>query len=162
MPIHYQNDRAGMTVYPELKDEATNQPIEGTSEVIDTRFANMAKQDLNFEGQDQTSYEDVSLTEEELIEADADYVPSDISPVDLAEITSEIYESSKSPSQELASEILRAPMSDSAADTTVTYLAHKFYQGEVTTDEAYQEALNSGIPPEALAQSYRKLQSYLQ
>ena len=161
--IHFQHDRQGMTYIPDAIDEATNERIEGTGMVAPSHMANMMKDEqLNFEGQDPTSYEDVNLTEEELIEADADYVPSDISPVDLAEITSEIYESSKSPSQELASEILRAPMSDSAADTTVTYLAHKFYQGEVTTDEAYQEALNSGIPPEALAQSYRKLQSYLQ
>ena len=151
-----------MTVYPELRDEATDQPIEGTSEVVDTRFANMAKQDLNFEGQDPTSYEDVNLTEEELIEADADYTPSDISPVDLADISTEIHEASVSADPTLADSILSAPMGNSASDTTVTYLAHKVYQGDITASEAFEEAVNSGLAPEALAQSFRKLQSYLQ
>ena len=160
--IHFTNDRPGMTVYPELKDEATDLPIQGSAEVVDTRIAGLAKEDLNYNGQSPESYEDVNLTEEQLIDADPDYVPSDISPVDLAEVTSEIYESSASPSPDMADQILRSPMSDTAADTTITFLAHKFYQGEVTADEAYQEALNSGIPPEALAQSFRKLQGYLQ
>ena len=61
MTLHYQNDRPGMTVYPELRDEATNQPIEGSAEVVDTRFANIAKEDLNFDGQSPETYEDVTF-----------------------------------------------------------------------------------------------------
>ena len=49
-----------MTVYPELRDEATNQPVEGSAEVVDTRFANIVKEDLNFEGQSPETYEDVT------------------------------------------------------------------------------------------------------
>ena len=154
--IHFSNDRPAYTYLPEVKDEMTGESVEGTGMLTESHLTNIAKDDqLN------NVDDDVNLTEDELIEADPDYVPSDLSPVDLAEITSEIYESSASPSPDMADQILRSPMSDSAADTTITFLAHKFYQGEVTADEAYQEAINSGLPPEALAQSFRKLQSYL-
>ena len=151
-----------MTVYPELRDEATNQPIEGSAEVVDTRFANIAKEDLNFDGQSPETYEDVTpLTEEELIEADADYIPSDISPVELAEISDEIHSSPVVISEDVANQILSAPMGDSAADTTVTFLAHKVYQGDITAEEAFEEAVNSGLPPEALAESFNRLKSLI-
>jgi len=151
-----------MTVFPELRDEATNQPIEGSAEVVDTRIANIAKEDLNFDGQSPKTYEDVTpLTEEELIDADVDYIPSDISPVELAEISDEIHSSTVVVSEDVANQILSAPMGDSAADTTITFLAHKVYQGDITADEAFSQAVNSGLPPEALAESFNRLKSFI-
>ena len=101
------------------------------------------------------------MTEEELIEADADYIPSDISPVELAEISDEIHSSSVVISEDVANQVLSAPMGDSAADTTVTFLAHKVYQGDITAAEAFEEAINSGLPPEALAESFNRLKSFI-
>ena len=162
MNFHIENDRPGMTVYPELKDEATNQPIQGSSMVVDSRVANLAKDELNFDGQSPETFEDVTpLTEEELIDADADYTPSDISPVELAEISDEIHSSPVVISEDVANQIVSAPMGDSAADTTVTYLAHKVYQGDITAEEAFSEAISSGLPPEALAESFNRLKSFI-
>jgi len=117
---------------------------------------------LNFDGQSPETYEDVTpLTEEELIEADADYIPSDISPIELAEISDEIHSSPVVVSPDVANQILSAPMGDSAADTTVTFLAHKVFQGDITAAEAFEEAVNSGLPPEALAESFNRLKSFI-
>ena len=40
MTIHFEGYRHGMTVNPPLRDEATGEIIEGSEQVVDTRFAN--------------------------------------------------------------------------------------------------------------------------
>ena len=40
MTIHFEVHRHGMTVNPPLRDEATGEIIEGSEQVVDTRFAN--------------------------------------------------------------------------------------------------------------------------
>ena len=161
MTIHYQPDRQGMTVYPDQIDEATGQPIEGSSEVVDTRVANLAKEDLNYDGQSPDAYEEIDhLSEEELIDANPDYIPETISEVELASISDEIHQSSISPDAQLADSIASVDLGDSAADVTVQFLSHKVYNGDITAEEAFNEAINSGIPPEALASSFKRLQSY--
>ena len=151
-----------MTYIPDAVDEATGERVEGTGMLAESHLANLVKQDqLNFEGQDPTSYEDVSpLTEEELIEADADYVPQDISPVELASISDEIHNASVVVDEAHAASIASLDMGNKAADIAVQYFAHKVYDGQLTASEAFEEAVNSGLPPEALAASFRKLQSY--
>lgn len=153
-----------MTYLPELVDEATGERVEGTGLLTDTRLTTLQKEEqLNFEGQDPTSYEDVEpLTEEELIEADADYVPQDISPVELASISDEIHSASINPDEALAASIASVDMGNSAADITIQFLTHKVYDGQLTPTEAFEEAVNSGLPAEALAASFRKLQSHFQ
>ena len=162
MSIHFQNDRPGMTYIPDAVDEATGERVEGTGMLAESHLANLVKQDqLNFEGQDPTSYEDVSpLTEQEQIDADPDYTPEDITPVQLADISDEIHNTSVSPDENLAASIASLDMGDKAADIAVQYFAHKVYDGQLTPSEAFEEAVNSGLPPEALAASFNKLKSY--
>ena len=162
MTIRFENDRAGQTVYPELKDDATGLPIEGSAEVVDTRVANLAKEDLNYNGQSPETYEDVSdLTEQEATDADPDYVPEGVSVVELSDLSDEIHSASVSPDETLASSILNVDMGDKAADVAVQYFSHKVYDGQMTPEEAFQAAVGSGLPPEALAVSFRKLQNLL-
>ena len=162
MTIHFSNDRPGYTYLPDAVDEATGERVEGTGMLAESHIANLVKDDqLNFEGQDPTSYEEVSpLTEQEQIDADPDYQPEDISPVELASISDEIHSASVSPDEALASSIASLDMGNKAADIAVQYFAHKVYDGQMTPTEAFEEAVNSGLPPEALAASFRKLQSH--
>ena len=164
MSIHFSNDRPGFTYIPDAVDEATGERVEGTGMLAESHIANLVKQDqLNYDGQSPETYEEIEpLTEEELIEADADYVPEDISPVELASISDEVHSASVVVDEAFASSIASVDMGNSAADITIQFLTHKVYDGQLTPTEAFEEAVNSGLPPEALAASFRKLQSHFQ
>ena len=163
-----------MTVYPELKDEATGLPIEGSAEVVDTRVANLAKEELNFDGQSPETYEDVTPLDQE--EVDGNYSTNekgdllydgfisneDLHESELVEVSDEIHNSTVVPDEGLATAILQAPMSDSPADTTVAYLAHQVYSGNISAEEAFTEALNSGVNHAELIRSFNYLKQQLE
>ena len=55
--IHYEPDRKGFTVLPDLIDEATGVRIEDTGMIADTRHAAFAKQDQPDLADPETEYE---------------------------------------------------------------------------------------------------------
>ena len=140
--IHYTPHRQGYVVNPPEIDQATNQII-GEPEVYEN---------IPFAQEEE---------EEEFTEVDEDALaPEDrepISELELAEISTEIMESPTEVSPELAAEIAAFDLGDSPADITISFLAHKYYEGEITAEEAFTEAINSGIHPDKLASSYKRL-----
>lgn len=163
MNITSQPNRQGYTFIPDYNEVTGEIDIEGGS-IAPTNMKNwVASEDLNFDGQDPTSYEEVEpLTEEELIDADLDYQAEEVSPTELSDITDEVLGLNTDFDEAQASAVLEAPMGNTPGDVTIQYLAHQYYTGNMSAEEAYNEALNSGLPPEVLAKSYRKLQSYFQ
>ena len=49
MTIHFEGHRYGMTVNPPLRDEATGEIIEGSEQVVDSRFANWNHEDNEYD-----------------------------------------------------------------------------------------------------------------
>ena len=80
--------------------------------------------------------------------------------VQMAEVSDEIHTTSVIPNDEIADQIASYKLGDSPADITVSYLSHKVYQGELTSEEAFQQAMNSGINPALLVDSYRRLRTH--
>ena len=153
MPIHFQNDRQGMTVYPDARDEATNEIIEGSAQVLDTLFANIAKEDEEVP----TEVDDPSFdNQDHLSEEDRDPLYE----VRLSDTEEDIRTSEYSVSEDFANEIAGADIGDSPSDITVKFLATKVFQGHMTPDEAFADAVGSGLSPDALMQSYWTLKEY--
>lgn len=153
MNINIQPNRPGMTYIPDY-DEVTGE--------IDLENGSIAPTNMkNWAAEDEPNTEDFEpLTEEELIDADPDYQGEEVSPTELSDITDEVLGFSTEYDETQASAVLEAPMGDTPGDVTIQYLAHQFYTGNMSAQEAYDEALNSGVSPDELARSYRKLQSY--
>ena len=57
----------------------------------------------------------------------------------------------------MAEQILNIPVSEDAAEATVQHLAYQYYAGQITSDQAYSEAANSGIDQQELYQAFTKL-----
>ena len=153
--INYEPHRSGMTVLPDAVEEATGERIEGSSQVVDTRVANWAGQsDETYEETQDSIYE-----QEEAIAEDPDHPDSIQDAVVLADISDEIHQSTVSYNEELATAIATAPMSGSPADVTVQYLSNQVYLNNLSPEEAFNEAMSSGINPEQLAYSYQKLKA---
>ena len=147
-----------MTVLPDQIDEATGERIEGSAQVVDSRHVAFAKEDLNFEGQDPTSYEDVD------VEDDA-FNPDDVEPsfeVRLADTFEEINSTSFDVNPERANEIAQVDMGDTAEAITVQYLASKVYNGDITPEEAFQNAVESGYDMDTLMANYYALKSHFE
>ena len=156
--IHFQTDRQGLTVLPDSIDEATGERIAGTSQVVDTRVA-------NWEGQSDETYEQVEQSiyeQEEAIAEDPDHPDSELDAVVLADVSDEIHQSTVTPDETVASAVISADMSDSPADVTVQFLAHQVYSGNISAEEAFNEALNSGVNHAALVASFQKLKGLTQ
>lgn len=150
--IHYQPHRQGMTVLPDDIDEATGERIDGSSQVVDTRIANWNHEPTE---------NDPELIDE-VIQDDIDHPEHIISEVELAEISTEINDSTVSYDETMADSIASLDFGNTPADITVQFLAHKVYQGELSPQEAFTEAIESGINPEALASSYQRLKSHFE
>lgn len=150
--MNFEPHRQGMTVLPPDIDDATGEIIEGTSKVVDTRIANWEHDEI----------EDDSELINEAIQGDTDHPEHIDSESELAEISVEVNESTVAYDETMADTIASVDMGDSPADVTVQFLAHKVYAGELSPQDAFSEAINSGINPEYLAASYRKLKSYFE
>ena len=77
-----------------------------------------------------------------------------------AEATDFIYNEAAEPSEEIAEAILEIDLGDSDAASIVQYLAYKYFAGEVSVDDAYNEALNSGIDPDELTAAFNQLRTH--
>jgi uncharacterized protein YcbX len=163
--IHFSNDRPAYTVLPDMIDEATGNRIEDTGMLCDTRHAAFAKQDQPDLADPETEYEEHTtyLTEEEALEAGIEFDSEvELDPVVAADISTEIHESTVQYDPEMAAAVVQVPMSDSPADVTVQYLTNQVYEGNLTPQEAFDEALSSGVSHAALADAYQRLKAHFQ
>ena len=76
------------------------------------------------------------------------------------EATDLIYNEAAEPNQETAEAILEVDLGDTDAASVVQYLSYKYFAGEVSLDDAYNEALNSGIDPDQLAAAFNQLRQH--
>jgi hypothetical protein len=144
-------------------DEVTGERVEDTGMLVHTEHTLFAKQDQPDLAEPETEFDEETtyITEEEAAELGLlDELAEQISPVELASISDEIHNHTVITNPELATSIASVDLGDSAADITVQFLAHKVFNGDITSTEAFEEAVNSGLPPEALASSFKRLQSY--
>ena len=147
--IHFEPNRQGMTVLPDDIDDATGERIEGTSKVIDTRVANWAHNEQDSEDPDDLAYEDPDAVEEPLPPLE----------VRLSDTFDEVYNTDYEVSDEMANSIASQDIGDTPEATTVKFLAMKVFQGEMTPEESFQAAVESGLNPDKLLFSYYQLKS---
>ena len=76
------------------------------------------------------------------------------------EATDLIFNEAAEPSEEIAEAILQVDLGDSDAASIVQYLAYKYFAGEASLDEAYNEALSSGVEPDELAAAFNQLRTH--
>ena len=76
------------------------------------------------------------------------------------EATDLIYNEAAEPNQETADAILEVDLGDSDAASVVQYLSFKYFAGEMSADDAYNEALDSGIDPDELTACFNQLRSH--
>ena len=76
------------------------------------------------------------------------------------EATDYIYNNAAEPNQETADAILQLDLGDTDAASVVQYLSYKYFAGEVSLDDAYNEALNSGIDPDQLTTVFNQLRKH--
>ena len=76
------------------------------------------------------------------------------------EATDFIYNETAEPNEEVAEAILEIDLGDSDAASIVQYLAYKYFAGEVSVDDAYQEALDSGVDADELTAAFNQLRTH--
>ena len=76
------------------------------------------------------------------------------------EATDYIYNNAAEPNQETAEAILQLDLGDTDAASVVQYLSYKYFAGEASLDDAYNEALNSGIDPDQLTTVFNQLRKH--
>jgi hypothetical protein len=76
------------------------------------------------------------------------------------EATDLIYNEAAEPNEEVAEAILQVDLGDTDAASIVQYLAYKYFAGEVSVDDAYQEALDSGVDTDELTAAFNKLRTH--
>ena len=132
-----------MTVLPDDIDEATGERIPNTAVVEDTQFGNWEEE------------EDFEEIEQDAL-APEDQVPE--FEVLLADTFEEIVSTDFDVSPTLAYEIASADIGNSRADAAVQLFTSQVYNGELTAEEAFQSAVETGIDPVDLLDSFYKLQ----
>ena len=78
-----------------------------------------------------------------------------------SEVDHMIHNNATEPDQATAMAVLEADIGDSEAAAAVQHLASQYYAGNITAQDAYQEALDSGIPQEALYAAFNQLYNQL-
>ena len=145
--INIQPSRSGFTCNPPQINEATGER-EGDFEVYPTiPFA------------DDVDADDTAYLYE-AIQEDPDHPDYEFDESQLGELSIEINESSVTPDEALANQIASSSFGDTPSDVTVQFLTHKVYTGDITPQEAFTEAIDSGIPLEQLAYSFNKLKTH--
>ena len=150
MTIHFQPDRVGLTVNPPMRDEATNEVIEGTEQVVDTRIANWNHEPA----------EDDPDLAEELKSDDPDH-PEYVSEEErMADTQQDILTAEeRTYNSSLAETVSSLDLGDSPAAITVQHLTTQYYLGNISRDEAFTAAIESGIEPDKLMFAYWQLKS---
>ena len=91
-------------------------------------------------------------------EPEADTTPEqDFSDDQLAEIEGWLIDNATDPNPEAAQAILEANIGDSDEASAVQYIAYQYYQGELTLEDAYNEALDTGLPEAKLYAAFQNL-----
>lgn len=96
---------------------------------------------------DQNSYEETDGADE----------PQGFSDEQLEAVEDYISANATEPSQEAAQAILNANLGDSDEAAVIQYLAYAYYNGEKSLEDAYNEALESGLPHDKLYAVFTKL-----
>lgn len=81
----------------------------------------------------------------------------DFSDDDLAEIEGWLIDNATDPNPDAAQAILQANIGDSDEAATVQYVAYQYYNGQMTLEEAYNEALNTGLSEAKLYAAFQAL-----
>lgn len=106
----------------------------------------------NFETGELETVEDVIQDPEDL---DApEYIPDE---VELANVTEEIFETPVYVNDEVADQIASVNLGNTPADITTQFLAHSVYAGNLTVEDAFNEAIASGISHSQLLSSFNRL-----
>ena len=153
MTIHFEGHRYGMTVNPPLRDEATGEIIEGSEQVVDTRFANWNHEPNEYDPE----------LEKEAINEDEDHPDYVSEEVRMADTQQDILTAEEQSFDEsLAASISSVDLGTTPADITVQHLVTQYYLGNISRDEAFEVAISSGISPESLMQSYWNLKKHFE
>ena len=154
MTIHYEGHRLGLTVNPPIRDEATGEIIEGSEQVVDTRIANWHHE---------PNEADPSLRElaDEISQEDPDHPDYRSIEVRLADASDEINNATFAPNPDVAAALLSYDNGDAPTDLLVQHLAYRAYNGDLTPEEAFVKAIDSGHSPELLLKSYNHLKEGL-
>ena len=147
--IVYEQSRPGMTYFPPEVDDATGLPIEGTDQIVDTRFASLAKEDR---GNGEVSSDEMTVVEH----GEMDFEDQ----VTLAEVSEEINTTTVVADDDIAYEAAMLDMGDSDSAIAVQYLASQVYSGNMTAEDAFNEAISSGLPHNELLQHWNAMKTH--
>lgn len=141
--------RPGMTYYPPEVDDATGQVIEGTDQVVETQFANFAKQERQ--------NGEVSSQEETMVEhSETDFDDQ----VALADVSEEINNTTIVADDAISDEVVLLDMGDSDSANAVQYLVSEVFAGNITAEDAFNEALTCGLPHNELLQHWNTIKTH--
>jgi hypothetical protein len=105
-------------------------------------------------GLDDDNYSD----DEEYIEAnDGDFTEDQV-----VEIENYLAENASDPDPEVAQSILAADIGDSDAAKAIQYLAYQYYNGTLALEDAYAQALSTGLPESQLYAAFNALYNQTQ
>jgi hypothetical protein len=76
------------------------------------------------------------------------------------DLTDYIYNEAAEPNEAIADAILDVDLGDSDAASVVQYLSYKYFTGELSVDDAYNQALDSGIDPDELTTAFNQLRKH--
>ena len=147
--IVFEQSRPAMTYFPPEVDDATGQPIEGTDQVVDTRFAAFAKGER---GNGEVSSDEMTVVEH----GEMDFEDQ----VTLAEVSEEINTTTFVADDDIAHEVAYLDMGESDSAIAVQYLAHQVYAGNMSAEDAFNEAITSGLPHSELLQHWNAMKTH--
>jgi hypothetical protein len=76
---------------------------------------------------------------------------------ELADLEGWLIDNTTDPNPEVAQAILDANIGDSNEAVTIQHLAYQYYNGQITLEQAYNEALNTGLPQSKLYAAFNSL-----
>jgi hypothetical protein len=80
---------------------------------------------------------------------------------DASQVVDFIFDNADEPNQETAQAILNVETDGSDASTIIQHLSYQYYNGSLSLDEAYEQALSSGIDHNELAQAFNTIHQQL-
>ena len=147
MNINYEPHREGMTVLPAEVSEMTGHTLHGTEQVKQTKG-------MGFDHSEDDDWEYNNALEHQVQQEDPDspeYVSEEIRIADTFESVMANEEVCTQP--EMGEAVLAADIGDTPAATVVQHLAYRYTQGE-SPESLFQEAVSTGVNPDALMQAY--------
>ena len=147
-----------MTVLPNEKSELTGDTLPGTAQVKETRG-------LGFNDTDETDDEswerDEALRDqiEQEDPEDPNYAPFEVR---LADTFEDINTSEYQVDPGMANSIAQVDLGNSPEAITVQHLAASVYNGNISPEEAFQAAVESGYDADILMENYYALKSHFE